>query len=179
MTISFPHPTNHYDARDHGCVLVAPENDYRNRPSVYALVYNDEGMIASIVYRKEVGRLYPLPGGGLESGESYEEAVIREVREEVGCEITDIEFLGSFSSFDSISMRCFQSVICSAKLVGEPVLPNPTEEYEQGAQLVWKSLEKIQTELQELAEPVEKARDDRSYMTLEILSRSEILKVYV
>jgi len=53
---------------------------YVRRPSVYALIRNAPGQIA--VVRTPQGVF--LPGGGIEAGETAEQAVVREVREECG-----------------------------------------------------------------------------------------------
>jgi 8-oxo-dGTP diphosphatase len=50
------------------------------RPSAYALIEDDRGRLA--VVRTAQGTY--LPGGGIEPGESPEEAITREVREECG-----------------------------------------------------------------------------------------------
>jgi ADP-ribose pyrophosphatase YjhB (NUDIX family) len=41
-----------------------------------------------------------MPGGQVEVGESLEAAAIREVREESGVDVTDLEFCGIFQSLD-------------------------------------------------------------------------------
>lgn len=62
---------------------------------------------SSVVIVDESGRLllmaradtggWGLPGGFMEPGESFEQAAVREVREEVGIEVTDLSLLGVFS----------------------------------------------------------------------------------
>lgn len=51
------------------------------RPAAYAVVRDAEGRVA--VVEEDSGTF--LPGGGREPGETAEQNVIREVREEVGC----------------------------------------------------------------------------------------------
>lgn len=57
-----------------------------------AIVINDEGLYA-VVYTRRL-RLHSLPGGGIERGETEEEALKREILEETGCECERIEPLG-------------------------------------------------------------------------------------
>ena len=57
---------------------------------VGALIINDEGkcLIAKRGYKAKNERgLWEIPGGGVEFGETFREAIIREVREEIGIEI--------------------------------------------------------------------------------------------
>lgn len=61
-----------------------PDGTVGKRPSVRAVIIKDGKllMIHSLKYD-----YYKLPGGGIENGETYEEALIREVSEESGCAI--------------------------------------------------------------------------------------------
>ena len=60
-------------------------------PTVGALVFNPEGKILLIKSHKW-GYRYVIPGGHIELGEKIEEALRREIREETGLDIHDIEF---------------------------------------------------------------------------------------
>ncbi|MFT4538469.1 MAG: 8-oxo-dGTP diphosphatase [Planctomycetota bacterium] len=57
--------------------------DYVARPSVYAIIAEPEGRVAVVRTPKGIF----LPGGGIESGESAEQALIREVMEECGMDV--------------------------------------------------------------------------------------------
>lgn len=57
------------------------------RVSARAVIVRD-GLVALAAFDDEWGYHYNLPGGGLEPGESLHGGLRREVREEVGCEIT-------------------------------------------------------------------------------------------
>jgi 8-oxo-dGTP diphosphatase len=57
-----------------------PGKDYRPRPGAYAVIVDDHGRLA-LFHKKD---RYFLPGGGIEPGETAEEALSREVREEIG-----------------------------------------------------------------------------------------------
>ena len=168
MKISYPYSTKHFDAEDFGFILNGDKKNYFNRRSIYVLLFDDENKIASIKYRREVGHIYPLPGGGVNEEEGWREGLMREVKEEVGCIIKDIKPVGSFASYDNSTMRCFQSIICIAKLHGEPGNPTSTEDYEQGSKLVWVTTKELVKTLEELAG----LKDDRSYFTLKILNNA-------
>lgn len=60
------------------------------RPAAYAIVRDAEGRVAVV---EEDSGLF-LPGGGREPGETPEENVLREVREEVGCGLRTLRLVG-------------------------------------------------------------------------------------
>jgi 8-oxo-dGTP diphosphatase len=68
---------------------------YVDRPSAYAIIRSQKGEFAFA----EVKGRYFLPGGGIDPGESPEEAVIREAREEIGAEIKLVRVVGVFVSY--------------------------------------------------------------------------------
>ena len=61
-------------------------------PTVGALILNDKGeiLLAKSVKWKDK---YTVPGGHIELGESIKEALKREIKEEVGLDITPVKFL--------------------------------------------------------------------------------------
>lgn len=62
------------------------------RLTARAVVINPAGQLA-VMYAAKFG-IHTLPGGGVEEGESIEEALYREITEETGCTIASIEPLG-------------------------------------------------------------------------------------
>ncbi len=61
-------------------------------PTVGALIQNSEGKILLCDSHKWPG-IYTVPGGHVELGETCEDALIREIKEEVGLEIGILELL--------------------------------------------------------------------------------------
>jgi len=66
--------------------------DVKQHQSVRVVLLDDENLVA-VLYIGKV-KFYTLPGGGIEEGETPEEAAIREMLEETGCESEIIHRLG-------------------------------------------------------------------------------------
>src|SRR5437899_10479150 len=65
------------------------------RPGVSAIIHTGEGLL---LQRRSDNRLWGLPGGGVEPGESVTQALVREVREETGLEVVRLRLIGDYSS---------------------------------------------------------------------------------
>src|SRR5437762_11915335 len=65
------------------------------RPGGSASSLTGEGLLLP---RRSDNRLWGLPGGGVEPGESVTEAVVREVREETGLEVVPLRLIGVYSA---------------------------------------------------------------------------------
>jgi len=70
----------------------ATQNQICPEPTVGALIVNKEGKILLTKSHKWFDK-YTLPGGHIEVGETMRDAVIREVREEVGLDVEVAEIL--------------------------------------------------------------------------------------
>lgn len=76
--------TTHY-----GKTKQVPKEKLAFRPSAYAIIVNDGKVL--LLNTTHTGT-YSLPGGGIEIGETIEEALKREVREETSLEIEIVSF---------------------------------------------------------------------------------------
>jgi NADH pyrophosphatase NudC (nudix superfamily) len=65
--------------------------------AVAGVVVDEQGRMVVLVRGKEPGKgKWDLPGGFADPGETVEEALRREVREEIGLEVTAMRYLGSW-----------------------------------------------------------------------------------
>ena len=73
------------------------------------IVYRDDGNI--LLVRSRFSRQkWALPGGGVNRNESYEQAAVREVLEEIGLRVHNLRYLGKANSHESyakFSVRVF------------------------------------------------------------------------
>lgn len=88
------------------------------RQSVHVLAFDERGRL--LLVRHSYGQpVWTVPGGGLGRGEDPETAAAREVREELGCGLTDLALLDVIEELESGSID--RSFAFTARLVGEPV----------------------------------------------------------
>jgi ADP-ribose pyrophosphatase YjhB (NUDIX family) len=67
--------------------------------AVAGIVRRDDGLAIFVRRSKDPGRgMLGMPGGFVDMGENAEEALAREVREEVGLELADVGYLGSHAN---------------------------------------------------------------------------------
>lgn len=91
------------------------ESVYVERPSVYGILLRDDKLL---LVKDTWGKKWGLPGGGIDAGESEEEALIREFQEETKIEIQVIEklfsdisyFFGTGEKYPWKSLRSFHTV---------------------------------------------------------------------
>ncbi|EDX87724.1 NADH pyrophosphatase-like rudimentary NUDIX domain family [Synechococcus sp. PCC 7335] len=92
----------------------------RLSPAVIMLIYKGEEVLLARAPRFRAG-MYSVLAGFVEPGESLEETVAREVREEVGIEIKNIRYFGSQPwPFPNSLMIGFVAEYASGKLMLEP-----------------------------------------------------------
>ena len=70
---------------------------YRLRPGVYGLLQRGDAVL--LTFQEDPLPEYQLPGGGIDAGESAIPALMREVREETGWQITGVRRLGPYRRY--------------------------------------------------------------------------------
>lgn len=76
--------------------LLEPEK-FWERTASRAVAFDNDGKVA-LVY-SEKNNYHKLPGGGVEDGEDFQTAMQRELLEEIGCTVENIEELGIIEEY--------------------------------------------------------------------------------
>ena len=106
-----------------------PDDWYSNiRKTVRVALQDDAGKFGFVLYPKRPGFEHDyvtILGGGVENGEILEDAVRREIREEIGCEVKDIQELGVIKEFaiDNTD-KAAESYCYYARVSGEKGVPH-------------------------------------------------------
>ena len=115
-------------------------NNPKLRFGARGIVIRDDGKIA--VFNKSNKNEYKLPGGGIEGDEKPEDAFIREVLEETGCEVEIIKVLGTTEEHKTQNNFKQVSYVFVGKVVNDTKQLNVTaKEAEEGARLLWETPE--------------------------------------
>lgn len=111
-------------------------NNPRVRLGARGIIINSEGKIA--ILNKFNKNEYKLVGGGIDDGETPEEAFKRESLEETGCNIEIVKSLGIIEEHKSLDNFKQISYLFVAKVINNNHNLNLTEkEKDEGARLLW------------------------------------------
>lgn len=114
---------------------------FKIRQAVRGVVMDTDGHVALLYATKD--NHYGLPGGGIEEGESIEAAIMRECKEEIGCEIEIVAPLGQTLEYRQLLLSINRSNGFLARLKGPKVIPVPEgDEAERGVIIEWVSLQR-------------------------------------
>lgn len=101
-------------------------DQFERRTAARAIVFDADKNIAMLFVSKE--GYHKLPGGGVDEGESLQDALHRECMEEIGCSIKIEREVGSIVEYRTQWNLHQESFCWIAKLVGGKGLPHLTEE---------------------------------------------------
>jgi 8-oxo-dGTP diphosphatase len=109
---------------------------YQKREAVRAIVKDADGNVA--VFHATKNGYYKLPGGGIDAGESREQALHRECLEEIGCAIEITGEVGMIIEYRK-KYGLHQTSYCyTADLIGEKGIPQMMpDEIEEGFRPEW------------------------------------------
>jgi 8-oxo-dGTP diphosphatase len=114
---------------------------FRRRRSVRGVVYDADGTIA-LIHAENEG-YHTLPGGGVESEETFEEGIIRECKEEVGCDVQIIEYIGTTLEYQKGNSLLKEVWGYTLKVVGNkglPIVVDDDTEAERNSVVEWVTL---------------------------------------
>ncbi|MFT5036554.1 MAG: 8-oxo-dGTP diphosphatase [Candidatus Azotimanducaceae bacterium] len=117
-------------------------SQYELRKSARAILLNPAGLMA--IQHLSKYAFHKLPGGGVETGETIEEALKREVLEEVGCECNIVRSIGSTVEYRNKYNLLHISYCYVAEVkgsIGEPALEDG--EIEEGQETLWLSPQEV------------------------------------
>lgn len=118
--------------------------------SAAAFVFDASGRTLLLRRAKEPAKgLFGIPGGFIDVGEAAEEALHREVKEEVGIEVTGVTYLGSCPNL--YPYRGVSYPVCDLVFTATAVNPEAVQSLDDVAGYEWRRLDEVKEE--ELAFP--------------------------
>jgi mutator protein MutT len=119
----------------------------RDQGAIAVILRDDRFLVIQRAKEIRAGGLFCFPGGGIEPGENSRQAVVRELKEELGVEIRPVREVWSCTTAWSVDLSWWLAEMDEdAKLV-----PDPSEVQWVG----WKSLAEIKSEPKMLSSNIE------------------------
>lgn len=94
-----------------------------------------DGLIA-VIHKQATGE-YKLPGGGVDNHEDPQEGFIREIKEETGCSITNIQYLGITEEHKTKNNFKQISHIYMADVVNQSSTSYTKQEIDEKTSMLW------------------------------------------
>lgn len=122
-------------------VTTDESQDFRIREAVRAIIFDSEHNIAIIHAKRK--NFYKLPGGGGEDGENLEDAIVRECKEEIGCEVLIQKEVGYSIEYRKLENLTKLTYCYIGKNTGEKQEPHlMDDEIDLDISIEWVSIEK-------------------------------------
>ncbi len=126
--------------------------EYAVRPTVKAVVVDSKNNIALLKTRGH----YLLPGGGVENNEDKIDAIKREIMEELGCTIEDVNEFAISHQFRNKSMKHYEIFFFEARVLGVKGIPTTMQEDEKNKlEIFWYNKETVFNLLKSQADTVD------------------------
>jgi len=154
-----------------------PFDNPRVRYGARGIIINNEGKIA--VFNKVNKNEYKLPGGGIDDGETPEEAFVREALEETGCEIEIIKKIGTIEEHKSLDNFKQISHLFVGKVVKNNEVLNLTQkEKDEGARLLWVNADEALSLITDCFEQLKGSEYEPLYHVKSIVLRDRYILEY-
>lgn len=124
---------------------VPEPKEYKARPTVKGFVFDAEDKIALLCHPDEDYGL--LPGGGMEEGETPEQAFIRECKEEIGCNIEILSKVGVALQQSARDSRLSENHFFVARVLGEKGVPTTKQDDEMHTIIKWMNVRDLEEQL--------------------------------
>lgn len=154
-------------------------NNPKIRYGARGILKREDGCIA--VFNKKAKNEYKLPGGGIDEGETPEEAFKREILEETGCVAGSIEFMGITKELKSHDNFQQISHVYTASVVEDTgILKRTQKEIDEGGNLLWLTPEDALDKITNCVDNLKASEYENIYHSKFINYRDrEILKHYI
>lgn len=130
--------------------------DYKDRPTVKAVIVNEKDEVLLFAGG--------LPGGGVEDGETNEQALKRELMEEVGAEVEIVRELGNVITYRDVIKKKYIFTGYECRLISQ-INPSTTIDHEIGKTATWKkrseAIKEMENHIVEVKNNKEEYEDDR------------------
>ena len=123
---------------------------YERRLTVKGVIIDDNGDIAVLTARGHT----LLPGGGVEGDESLEDAFLRECKEEIGCDVMLLEYIGVGFQYRAQTAKKYEVHFFVARVTGEKGFPETDDGDELAGQLSWETIGVVQDILETQIESI-------------------------
>lgn len=172
-----------------GCIKVITDEDFglksvefqnpRIRLGARGIIVNEEGKIA--IFNKVNKNEYKLPGGGIDEGETPEEAFKREAKEETGCEIEIVKNLGTIEEHKSLENFKQISYLFVAKVIKDNHKLNLTEkEQDEGGRVIWVDEQEALSLVNNCMKALKESKHENLYHSKFIVMRDRyIIEYYI